>query len=105
VGADGIARHAYGQTLHVADGYGLVHPRDGQIIVMQAGDTVYTPGTSHWHAALPYCFMTHLALSDSGADIGVVDVEWGDHGPGAGVGVRGIQRARVFHRFAQVALR
>jgi quercetin dioxygenase-like cupin family protein len=72
--------HAHGQTLHVTDGQGVVQSRDGQTIVIRPGDTVYTPpGTWHWHGAMPGSFMTHLALSDSGADAGVADVEWGDH--------------------------
>jgi quercetin dioxygenase-like cupin family protein len=72
-------RHALGQTLHVTDGQGLVQARDGQLILMRPGDTVYTaPGMWHWHGALPGRFMTHLALADSAHDPGVPDVEWGD---------------------------
>lgn len=72
--------HAHGQTLHVTDGRGLVRSRDGQSVVMRPGDTVFTPpGIWHWHGALPSSFMTHLALSDSGADADAADVEWGDH--------------------------
>jgi quercetin dioxygenase-like cupin family protein len=72
--------HTHGQTLHVTDGHALVQSRDGQTIVMRPGDTVYTPsGNWHWHGALPDSFMTHLALSDSGAEAGVADVEWGEH--------------------------
>lgn len=71
--------HAHGQTLHVTDGRGLVRSTDGQTVVMRPGDTVYTPpGVWHWHGAAPDFFMTHLALSDSGAEAGVVDVEWGE---------------------------
>jgi hypothetical protein len=48
---------------------------------MRPGDTVYTaPGIWHWHGAMPDSFMTHLALSDSGArpggQGGAADVEW-----------------------------
>jgi quercetin dioxygenase-like cupin family protein len=47
---------------------------------MRPGDTVYTPpGIWHWHGAMPDSFMTHLALSDSGVDADVADVEWGEH--------------------------
>ena len=35
--------HAVGQTLHVTDGIGLVQTRDGTVIRMHPGDTVYTP--------------------------------------------------------------
>jgi len=72
--------HAYGQTLHLTDGRGLVRSRDGQTVVMRPGDTVLTPpGVWHWHGAAPDAFMAHLALSDSGAEVAVPDVEWGDH--------------------------
>ena len=44
--------HAVGQTLHVTDGVGLVQSRGGDVVVMQPGDTVYTPpGEWHWHTA------------------------------------------------------
>lgn len=66
-------RHAAGQTLHVTHGHGFVASRDGQVIAMRAGDTVYTPpGVWHWHGAAPESFMTHLALSTAG---GTVDWE------------------------------
>jgi quercetin dioxygenase-like cupin family protein len=67
-------RHANGQTLRVSDGIGFVGSRDGRVITMRSGDTVYTPpGVWHWHGAGPELFMTHLALSLAG---GVVD--WGE---------------------------
>ena len=34
--------HVIGQTLHVTDGIGLVVTRDGNVIRMHPGDTVYT---------------------------------------------------------------
>jgi quercetin dioxygenase-like cupin family protein len=72
--------HAHGQTLHVTGGVGVVQSRDGQTIVMRPGDTVYTPpGVWHWHGALPEHFMIHLALADSSAERGAVDVVWGQH--------------------------
>ena len=72
-------RHALGQTLHVTDGQGLVQAKEGPLILMRPGDTVYTaPGIWHWHGALPGHFMTHLALADSAHHAGVPDVEWGD---------------------------
>jgi quercetin dioxygenase-like cupin family protein len=71
--------HALGQTLHVTDGIGLVQEKDGQVILMRPGDTVYTPpGVWHWHGALPDRFMAHLALADSTGDPATPDVEWGD---------------------------
>jgi len=72
--------HACGQTLHVTGGVGVVQSRDGQTIVMRPGDTVYTPpGVWHWNGALPEVFTTHLALADSSAEPGAVDVAWGQH--------------------------
>ncbi|MEV0053189.1 cupin domain-containing protein [Saccharopolyspora shandongensis] len=38
--------------MHVTDGIGLVVTRDGTVIHMRTGDTVYTPpGEEHWHGA------------------------------------------------------
>ena len=55
--------HAVGQTLHVTDGTGLVGTRDGKVIRMRPGDTVYTPpGEEHWHGATAGTFMCHLAM-------------------------------------------
>jgi quercetin dioxygenase-like cupin family protein len=55
--------HAVGQTLHVTDGIGLVQTRDGTVIRMRPGDTVYTPpGQEHWHGATAGTFMCHLAM-------------------------------------------
>ncbi|MGO8895019.1 MAG: cupin domain-containing protein [Streptosporangiaceae bacterium] len=54
---------AVGQTLHVTDGVGLVQTRDGTVIRMRPGDTVYTPpGQEHWHGATAGNFMCHLAM-------------------------------------------
>ena len=55
--------HAVGQTLHITDGIGLVQTRDGTVIRMRPGDTVYTPpGQEHWHGATAGNFMCHLAM-------------------------------------------
>lgn len=55
--------HAVGQTLHITDGVGLVQTRDGNVIRMRPGDTVYTPpGEEHWHGATADNFMCHLAM-------------------------------------------
>jgi quercetin dioxygenase-like cupin family protein len=62
--------HAIGQTLHVTDGIGLVATRDGTIIRIRPGDTVYTPpGEEHWHGATAENFMCHLAMLE-GTDAG-----------------------------------
>ncbi|CAM5606412.1 (R)-mandelonitrile lyase [Streptomyces aurantiogriseus] len=72
-------RHAYGQTLHVTEGVGLVRARGGKLIVMRAGDTVYTPpGEWHFHGAAREHFMTHLAMVSTGGDPRN-GTEWGDH--------------------------
>ena len=69
--------HAVGQTLHVTDGIGLVATRDGNVIQMRPGDTIYTPpGEWHWHGAAPDHFMTHLAIWEAPAD--GPETEWGD---------------------------
>jgi quercetin dioxygenase-like cupin family protein len=49
--------------LHVTDGIGLVVTRDGTVIRMRSGDTVWTPpGEEHWHGATADNMMCHLAL-------------------------------------------
>lgn len=64
--------HALGQTLHCTDGTGLVVNRDGTVIRVRPGDTVWTPpGEQHWHGATVDCMMCHLAL-----------LEGTDHGDG-----------------------
>jgi quercetin dioxygenase-like cupin family protein len=55
--------HPFGQTLHCTDGMGLIGNRDGEVILMRAGDTVHTPaGEEHWHGATRDSLMCHLAL-------------------------------------------
>lgn len=62
--------HTLGQTLHCTDGTGLVANRDGTVIRMRPGDTVWTPpGEQHWHGATVDCMMCHLALPE-GTDNG-----------------------------------
>lgn len=56
-------RHALGQCLHGTDGTGVVVTRDGTVITITAGDTVWTPGgEDHWHGALEGRMMCHLAM-------------------------------------------
>ena len=55
--------HTVGQTLHVTDGVGLVATRNGTVIRMRAGDTIYTPpGEEHWHGGTVDNMMCHLAM-------------------------------------------
>jgi quercetin dioxygenase-like cupin family protein len=73
--------HANGQTLHVAEGRGLVRSRGGDVVEIRPGDTVYTPpGEWHWHGAAPDHFMTHVAMWESlGPGQEGPETEWGDH--------------------------
>ena len=72
--------HAVGQTLHVTDGVGLVQAKGGEVQIIRAGDTIYTPaGEWHWHGAAPDNFMTHLAIWEAPApDSDTQESEWGD---------------------------
>lgn len=73
-------RHAMGQTLHVTEGVGLVQTRGGAVIVMRAGDTVWTPpGEWHWHGATGDHFMCHLAMWEGTGDPAAPETEWGEH--------------------------
>ncbi len=61
--------HAVGQTLHVTEGRGLVVNRDGTVIRMRHGDTVWTPpGEEHWHGGTAENFMCHLAMLEGTGD-------------------------------------
>jgi quercetin dioxygenase-like cupin family protein len=61
--------HANGQTLHVTEGVGYVVNRDGQVIRMRAGDTVWTPpGEEHWHGGTNTTCMSHIAMLEGTDD-------------------------------------
>jgi quercetin dioxygenase-like cupin family protein len=61
--------HALGQTLFCTDGTGLVVSRNGTVIHMRPGDTVWTaPGEQHWHGAGVDCTMTHIAMLEGTDD-------------------------------------
>lgn len=71
--------HARGQYLRVTSGVARFGSRDGSIIEVHAGQTVYTPpGEDHWHASAPGCFMEHLAMFESGDDPATSTV-WMEH--------------------------
>lgn len=71
--------HARGQYLHVTDGVARFGDRDGNVIEVHAGQTLYTPpGEDHWHAAAPGCFMEHLALLETGDDPATTTL-WKEH--------------------------
>lgn len=62
-------RHANGQLLRCVDGVGFVATRDGSVIRMQAGDTVWTPaGEDHWHGATADTMMCHYAILDASGE-------------------------------------
>lgn len=55
--------HALGQTLHCTAGVGFVGTRDGRILVLRPGETVWTPpGEEHWHGGTNENLLCHLAL-------------------------------------------
>src|SRR5659263_86292 len=59
-------RHAAGQSLHVTQGLARVGTRDGQVLELRPGQTVWCPpGEWHWHGAGPDGFMEHLAMWES----------------------------------------
>lgn len=69
--------HAGGQTLHITEGVAVVQARGGEMLVVRAGDTIYTPpGEWHWHGAAKSRFMTHLAIWD--VPLSGPESEWGD---------------------------
>jgi quercetin dioxygenase-like cupin family protein len=65
--------HSRGQTLYVTEGEGIVQPRGEAAVPIRAGDVTYAPaGEWHWHGAAPDHLMTHLSITEGGA-------EWGEH--------------------------
>jgi quercetin dioxygenase-like cupin family protein len=61
--------HAVGQALYVTEGVGLVVNRDGTVIRMRAGDTVWTPPREeHWHGGTGSNVMCHIAMLEGTAD-------------------------------------
>jgi quercetin dioxygenase-like cupin family protein len=71
--------HARGQYLHVTHGVALFGSRDGSVYEVHPGQTYYcAPNEEHWHAAMPDCFMEHLAVVEAGDDPATSSV-WGEH--------------------------
>lgn len=59
-------RHAVGQTLFCTEGVGLVVTRDGTVIRLTPGETVWTPPEQeHWHGATEGRFMCHVAMLET----------------------------------------
>lgn len=71
--------HARGQYCHVTEGVAYFGGRDGTIVEVHAGQTLYTPpGEDHWHAAATDSFMEHLAILENGEDPDTTTV-WKEH--------------------------
>ena len=71
--------HARGQFLRVTSGVALVGDRDGSVVELHPGQTLYTPpGQDHWHGATADCFMEHLAMLEAGDDPATTTV-WKEH--------------------------
>ena len=61
--------HALGQALYCTEGEGLVVNRDGRVLRLRAGDTVWTPpGEEHWHGGTDATVMCHVAMLVGGED-------------------------------------
>lgn len=61
--------HGLGQTLICTEGHGLVATRDGTVIRLRAGESVWTPpGEEHWHGATEGTVMCHYAMVEQPDD-------------------------------------
>lgn len=71
--------HAKGQYIRVTQGVGRFGTRDGKIIEVHPGQTLYTPpGQEHWHAAPESSFMEHIAMTEN-ADDPATTTTWFEH--------------------------
>ena len=71
--------HEKGQYLHVTAGIARFGTRDGEIIEVHAGQTLYTaPGEEHFHSAPEDGFMEHIAFLELGEDPSVATT-WKEH--------------------------
>ena len=71
--------HEHGQYLRVTQGVGRFGDREGNIIEVHPGQTLYTPpGQEHWHAAAPGFFMEHIAMVENGEDPATTNT-WLEH--------------------------
>ncbi|WP_285136647.1 cupin domain-containing protein [Microbacterium sp. lyk4-40-TSB-66] len=71
--------HARGQFLRVTQGVARFGDRDGNIIEVHPGQTLYTPpGEDHWHAAAGDAFMEHIAMLENGDDPATTTT-WKEH--------------------------
>jgi len=81
--------HPAGQHMVVTSGTGLTGTRDGKIIEIKAGDSIWCPpNIDHWHGAIPGTAMTHLVITGSknGGNVvwkkKVTDAEYRGNNPG-----------------------
>lgn len=71
--------HARGQYLRVTAGVARFGTRDGDVLEVTAGQTVYTPpGQEHWHASGDGSFMEHIAMLEN-ADDPTTTTTWLEH--------------------------
>lgn len=71
--------HARGQFLRVTQGTAYFGDREGNVLAVTAGQTLYTPpGQDHWHAAGEHTFMEHIAVLEVGEDPATTTV-WKEH--------------------------
>jgi quercetin dioxygenase-like cupin family protein len=71
--------HARGQYLRVTQGVARFGTRDGRIVEVRPGETIYTPpGEDHWHASAESTFMEHIAMLENGDDPATTTV-WKEH--------------------------
>lgn len=71
--------HARGQYLRVTQGVARIGGRDGTVIDVYPGQTIYTPpGEEHFHAAAADGFMEHIAMLEAGDDPATTTI-WLEH--------------------------
>ncbi|MBT1634361.1 MULTISPECIES: cupin domain-containing protein [Clavibacter] len=71
--------HVLGQTLHVTSGIARVGTRDGGVVEVAPGGSVYIEaGEEHWHGATAHAPMEHIAVLEDGDDP-VAATGWGAH--------------------------
>jgi quercetin dioxygenase-like cupin family protein len=71
--------HARGQYLRVTQGVARFGTRDGKVVDVHPGETIYVaPGEEHFHAAAAGSFMEHIAMLESGDDPSATTV-WLEH--------------------------
>ena len=76
--------HSRGQTLYVTEGEGVVQSRGEPILALRPGDVTHTAADEwHWHGAASDHFMTHISITEGGADWGAHVTEAEYRGEGA----------------------